>query len=290
MKTTWLFLLILLSSSLNAAPESALDKRVAYNDRDKYRVAKAAHDGAGEIHIYKMFNTNAFVSKMRFLHAAVLPPKGGIGHHFHHKMEEVYVILDNEAEFTVNGRTSLLKGPVAVPCKMGQAHAIYNPSDKPTRFLNFAVSTVKDQYDAFNLGDDRVGVQIDPIPVFVSAPFDRNNLATIDAFQGGTGSVLYSCRLPSTVFSTNWNYADQVVIPAGSSIGPHKLKHIEELYYVMNGRGTVKVGDDSRAIRAGEAIPIAPQEMRSFSADGGEELELFVVGVALEGRKKIRKR
>ena len=205
-------------------------------------------------------------------------------------MEELYVILDNEAEFTVNGRTSLLKGPVAVPCKMGQAHAIYNPTDKPTRFLNFAVSTVKGQYDAFNLGDDRVGVQLDPKPVFVFAHFDRKGLKTIEGFDGGMGSVLYSSRLAPTVFSTNWNYADQIVIPAGSSIGPTKIADIEELYYVMNGRGTVTIGDASRELKAGEAISIAPQETRAFTAASAEELELFIVGVALEGRKKVKYR
>ena len=44
----------------------------------------------------------------------------------------MYVIFNNEAEFTINGRTSQLKGPAAAPCKMGQSHAIYNHTDKPT--------------------------------------------------------------------------------------------------------------------------------------------------------------
>ena len=87
-------------------------------------------------------------------------------------MEKMYVIFNNEAEFTINGRTSQLKGPAAAPCKMGQSHAIYNHTDKPTEWMNIAVGTVKGKYDAFNLNDDRVGAQLNDPPVFVNFRFD----------------------------------------------------------------------------------------------------------------------
>ena len=152
---------------------SPLEERIAHNDPAKYRTAYGSHDGAGAIQFNKFLNRPPVHTNFLFIHAASLDPKGGIGHHFHHRMEEMYVILDNEAEFTINGRTSRLKGPVAVPCVAGQSHAIYNPTDKPTRFLNFAVTGETRKYDAFNLGDDRVGVPLDPKPVFVHMFFDR---------------------------------------------------------------------------------------------------------------------
>ena len=36
----------------------------------------------------------------------------------------MFVIFDDEAEFTINGRTSLLKGTVGAPDRMGSSHAI----------------------------------------------------------------------------------------------------------------------------------------------------------------------
>jgi hypothetical protein len=73
----------------------------------------------------------------------------------------MYVIFDGEAEFTVNGRTSKIKGPALVPCKMGDAHGIYNSSGKTLKWMNFGVSTTKGRGDNFDLGDTRAGATLD---------------------------------------------------------------------------------------------------------------------------------
>src|SRR5438034_2910021 len=49
--------------------------------------------------------------------------------------EEMFVILDGEAQFTIDGRTSVLKGPAGAPCRMGHMHAIYNATDKPVQWM-----------------------------------------------------------------------------------------------------------------------------------------------------------
>ena len=54
----------------------------------------------------------------------------------------MFVILDGEAQFTVDGRTSTLKGPAGAPARMGHAHAIYNATDKPVQWLNINVAVV----------------------------------------------------------------------------------------------------------------------------------------------------
>ena len=46
-----------------------------------------------------------------FLIRGRMLPGGGVGHHFHNTCEEMLFILDGEAEFTIDGRTSLLRGP-----------------------------------------------------------------------------------------------------------------------------------------------------------------------------------
>ena len=96
----------------------------------------------------------------------------------------MFVILDGEAEFTVDGRTTLIKGPAAVPDRMGHAHAIYNPTDKPVQWMNINVSAIKGEYDAFDLADGRADVQLDPIPVFMTMSLDRALLAPVAAMNG----------------------------------------------------------------------------------------------------------
>ncbi|MEJ7609510.1 MAG: cupin domain-containing protein, partial [Bryobacteraceae bacterium] len=114
-----------------------------------------------------------------FLHRG-LPPKGGIGHHYHNHMEEMFVILNGEAEFTVDGRTSLLKGPAGAPCRMGRSHGIYNATDTPVEWMNIAVGSIKGKYDASDLGDDRVAAAKDAKPVFITMRLDRSLLQKRD--------------------------------------------------------------------------------------------------------------
>ncbi len=127
--------------------------------------------GAGSMEFGQIFGTDALSTNLIFIHRGVIAPKSGIGEHFHNNCEEMFVILDGEAQFTINGHTSLIKGPAAVPDRMGQAHGIYNPTDKPVQWVNINVGLTK-TYDAFNLDDPRTNVALDPIPQFISARFD----------------------------------------------------------------------------------------------------------------------
>ena len=158
----------------------------------------------------------------------------------------MFVILDGEAQFTIDGRTSLLKGPAGAPCRMGHSHAIYNPTDKPIQWMNINVSMVKDQYDAFNLNDPRVDVPLDPIPQFITMRLDRALLHPVDAMDGGKGTVQYRRALDPSIFTTSWAYVDHLVLPPGASVGPHMHHEVAEFYYVMKGSGTVTVGGGAR--------------------------------------------
>ena len=77
---------------------------------------------------------------------------------------------------------------------MGHSHAIYNHTGKPVQWMNINVSGMKGTYDAFDLADPRVDVQIDQIPVFMSIRFDRQLLRPVPSAPGSKGSD----RVPST--------------------------------------------------------------------------------------------
>ena len=165
-----------------------LAQRIAHTDPAKYRASKSVHAGAGQLNFMSLFDAHSLDTNLYFLHRGVIEPKSGIGHHFHNQCEEMFVIFDGEAQFTIDGRTSLLKGPAGAPCRMGHAHAIYNPTDRPVQWMNINVSALKATYDAFDLADSRVDVQIDRIPVFMTMRLDRALLSPVNAMSGFFGS------------------------------------------------------------------------------------------------------
>jgi mannose-6-phosphate isomerase-like protein (cupin superfamily) len=265
---------------LSALAKDPLEKRIARTDPSKYRIAKSVHAGAGELHYMGLFDSESLNTNLIFLHRGVLAPGGGIGHHFHNHMEEMFVIFDGEAEFTINGRTSLLQGPAGAPCRMGHSHAIYNPLDKPVEWMNIAVGSIKGKYDASDLGDDRVGVPKDPKPVFITMRLDRALLQPVEKMNGGKSVVRYRRALRPEVFYTNWSYVDHAVVPPGASIGAHRHEGVEEFYYVIAGEGRAVVDRETAPLRKGDALPVRFNEVHSIINDSAGDLELMIVGIA----------
>src|SRR5215467_11085528 len=166
-----------------------LASRIAHTDPSKYRPSASVHGGAGNLDFTALLDFHSLDTNLQFLHRGVIEPKSGIGHHFHNNCEEMFVILDGEAQFTVDGRTSLLAGPAGAPARMGHSHAIYNATEKPVQWMNINVTAFHGVYDAFDLGDGRVGAALDPVPQFMSMQLDAARLQPVAGMQGGKGTV-----------------------------------------------------------------------------------------------------
>lgn len=257
-----------------------LARRIAHSDPAQYRVAKGPHGGAGAMAFMSLLDSHALDTNLLFLHRGVLSPKSGIGHHFHNQCEEMFVILDGEAQFTIDGRTATLKGPAGAPCRMGHSHAIYNPTAKPVEWMNINVSAVKGKYDAFDLEDPRVDVPLDPVPVFMTMRLWRSLLPQTDA------PVRRRRALDSAVFAGPWVYMDHLLLAPGAATTPHLHPEVAEVYYVMSGEGIIRVDGETAPVRTGDAIPVQLSEVHSLeSAAAAHPLELMVIGVSRDGKK-----
>ena len=272
---------------LPLAAREPLAQRIVHTDPSKYRPSKAVHDGAGQLDYMALFDAHSLDTNLFFLHRGVIQPKSGIGAHFHNQCEEMFVIFDGEAQFTIDGRTSVLKGPAGAPCRMGHSHAIYNATGKPVQWMNINVSAMKGTYDAFNLGDPRVDVPLDPIPVFMTMRLDRALLRSVNGMSGGKGSVQYRRALDTPVFTGPWAYVDHLVLPPGASTGPHLHREVAEFYYVMNGDGAATVSGETAPIHAGDAIPIQLNDVHSCENTGAQPLEFLIVGVSSDHTRRV---
>ncbi len=313
---------LLTGSMMLAQP---LTQRIGHTDPAKYNVSKPVHAGAGELHYMTLLPRDS-VFNLNFMHRGIILPKSGIGHHFHNDSEEMFLIFGGEAEFTVNGRTSRIQGPVGVASKAGNSHAIYNPGNRPLEWMNInfrapnapaaapargggaqgqgaapgrggarggrggaggrgGYSYAMDPTATFDLGDDRVGAPLDPVPVFITTRLYRDMLQPVAGMNGGKGTVLARRALGPAVYVGNWAFVDHLVLPPGTSVGRHRHQGVEEIYYVMNGEGSVAVEAETAKITRYDAVPIHAKEAHAIENTSPLDLELMVVGVALEKGK-----
>lgn len=90
------------------------------------------------------------------------------------------------------------------------------------------------------------------------------------------GSEIRPLMDRTTAAITQCSLAEEILLP-GQEVTPHGHQTIEEIYYVVEGRGVMTVGDEQSEVSAGDAIFIPRQHRHTLKNTGTEPIKLLLV-------------
>src|ERR1700753_2567624 len=120
-------------------PHPPLAQRIGHTNLDKVELAHS-HGSVGLRKCQTLVPASAMDVNLNFVFRCQMQPGGGVAEHYHNTVEEMFTILDGEAEFTVDSHTSRVKGPAGAPQRRGHSHAIYNQTNELVENLSINVS------------------------------------------------------------------------------------------------------------------------------------------------------
>jgi len=82
-------------------------------------------------------------------------------------------------------------------------------------------------------------------------------------------------------FEGPWNFVDYAVLPAGCSIGNHEHGRDEELYFVIEGKGRMRLDDESFEVGPGSLVLNRSRGRHGLENTGSEPLRILVVEVGI---------
>lgn len=87
-------------------------------------------DGDGQVVVTNMLEAGEYKGKSRLLATLTLEPGCSIGEHVHENEEEIFYVVEGEAQYYDNREWVTLNKGDSCLCLGGQKHSIANRSDK----------------------------------------------------------------------------------------------------------------------------------------------------------------
>lgn len=66
------------------------------------------------------------------------------------------------------------------------------------------------------------------------------------------------------------------ILPPGCAVTPHHHREIEEIYYIVSGRGLMTVGDETNEVEAGDAVYVPRGLRHTLENTGVQPITLLV--------------
>ena len=107
------------------------------------------------------------------------------------------------------------------------------------------------------------------------------NLYEIKQEQVHKGTVL-TWNLPTEEdFQSSVLFFNDNLVQPGVTTELHEHQNMEEIYYIINGVGKAKVGEEAREVREGDAVYIPPKHVHSLTNIGNYPLRFICLGAEI---------
>ncbi len=103
---------------------------------------------------------------------------------------------------------------------------------------------------------------------------DVHNIDQVPAFTTKDGSEIRELLAHRNSCIVNQTLAE-ARLPAGGSTEPHHHVRTEEIYYVLEGSGSMRIGDEAREVGPGDAIAIPPGATHQITNTGTSTLRFL---------------
>lgn len=103
---------------------------------------------------------------------------------------------------------------------------------------------------------------------------DIHNIADVPAFTTKDGSEIRELLAHRNSCIRNQSLAEARIAPGGSTQEHYHAK-TEEIYYITAGSGRMRISDEIREVKVGDAIAIPPGLRHKIWNTGGEVLHLL---------------
>lgn len=100
---------------------------------------------------------------------------------------------------------------------------------------------------------------------------DVHNIHEVAAFTTKDGSVIRELLAHRNSCIQKQSLAE-ARLPVGASTTPHYHPQTEEIYYILAGKGCLRIGGELRDVGPGDAIAIPPGQIHKISNLGDEVL------------------
>ena len=101
--------------------------------------------------------------------------------------------------------------------------------------------------------------------------------------HGGEGNIHFHRIATAANLSGSCNFIDFTSMPPGTTIGRHRHRaNEEEFYLILNGTGTMQLGDEQFQVQAGDLIRNPPGGTHALQNTGDRELQMFVFEVKVD--------
>jgi mannose-6-phosphate isomerase-like protein (cupin superfamily) len=101
-----------------------------------------------------------------------------------------------------------------------------------------------------------------------------SNRNITDVYQTKDGSQISELMHPGVQGNVKQSLAEAVVSPGQKTV-LHKHVSTEEIYYILEGRGYVNVGDEVKEVSAGDVILIPPGSHHNIENKADQDLRFL---------------